>query len=328
MKFSVGLPNAREGIFYPAMGVSPTDILRVAQLAEKLGYYAVWAADFFTPTESMDIPDSKSPNWYEVVVTLSYIAGQTRKVRLGAGMIVLPYRDPVILAKQIATLDQVSNGRLLVGYGIGAYREEFEAIQPRMSKSNRGKMGDEQMEALHLLLSHEHGAVAFKGQYYEFHDVNIHPKPQQNPLPTYISGHAADTPARVARWGTGWSLTGGKFKGKVEELLPHLEREGRKLSDIDRKAVIPLLLASTHEKAIEKYKTSRLAYRMRKRDLQSLLQYAFIGTAEEAAEKAVQIEAEGITHCAMTNIAVNSVEELMEQVQMFGERVLPLFKTK
>jgi len=102
MKFGIGIPNCREGIFYPIPIADPQEIIKLTQLAERLGYDSVWGTDFITPIPRMGIPDTPQPNWYELLITLAYLAAATQRIQLGAGVVLLPYRDPIILAKQAA----------------------------------------------------------------------------------------------------------------------------------------------------------------------------------------------------------------------------------
>ena len=177
----------------------------------------MWGTDFITPTKGMGIPDTHPPSWYELLISLAYVAALTDRIKLGTGVILLPYRDPIILAKQVATLDQYSGGRVLLGLGLGG-REEFEAIRPRERKAHRGKIMDEGLEALSLLLSHDEGEVSFKGQYVEFQGVNLHPKPVQNPLPIYVPGRTPDALHRIARWGLGFLMRASDVRGRLDAL--------------------------------------------------------------------------------------------------------------
>ena len=188
MLFDVEVSTCREGIFVPPGFAGPEEIVRSIQEAERLGFNAVWGTDFINPVPSMGIPPGPPPNWYEVMMSLAYAASATRRVKLATGVVLLPYRELVILAKQAATIDRFSNGRFLLGLGLGGFRDEFEAIKPREKDSHRGKMFDEGLEALRLLLGHEQKAVSYKGQYVEFHNLNLNPKPVQNPLPIYVPG--------------------------------------------------------------------------------------------------------------------------------------------
>ena len=120
MTFDICLPNAMEGFLVPAPFAGPKEITRFAQEAERLGYHAVWGFDFINPAAGLGIPDSETPNWYELMTTLAYVSAVTDRLRLVAGVIVLPNRDPVLLAKQAASGDPFSNGRLPLGIGVGA----------------------------------------------------------------------------------------------------------------------------------------------------------------------------------------------------------------
>ena len=127
-RFDIEIPNCREGVFVPPGFATPEQIIECVQAAERLGYHAVWATDFMSASPSSGVPSDESPAWYEPIVTLSYAAAVTSRIKLGTGVVVLPYRDPVILAKQAATLDRLSQGRFLLGLGLGAWRDEFQAI--------------------------------------------------------------------------------------------------------------------------------------------------------------------------------------------------------
>jgi alkanesulfonate monooxygenase SsuD/methylene tetrahydromethanopterin reductase-like flavin-dependent oxidoreductase (luciferase family) len=113
---------------------------------------------------------------------------------------VLPFRHPVVLAKQIATLDRLSGGRLTVGVGIGAYREEFEAMWPGR-RLNRGAYAAEALESLRVLFTERR--ASYQGSWVSFDDVESHPKPVQSPLPVLSGGNAPGSRRRAATLATG-----------------------------------------------------------------------------------------------------------------------------
>ena len=195
MRFDICLPNAMEGFLAPTEFAGPREIAKFAVEAERLGYNAVWGFDFVNPTPDMGIPDGETANWYELMTTLSYVAGVTERIRLVAGVVVLPNRDSIILAKQVATVDQFSQGRLDLGIGLGL-RPEFLTMQPRLKGVYRGELVDEKLEALKLLLDPAGGRVSYDGKHVAFSNVNLDPKPLQNPLPMLT---AAETPAPLKR---------------------------------------------------------------------------------------------------------------------------------
>ena len=330
MKFGIGIPNAREGIFYPTQLANAAQIVELTQLAERLGYDSVWGADFMAPVPEMGIPDGKKPDWFELMVTLAYLAGVTRTIRLGAGVVVLPYRDPILLAKQAATLDHFSRGRLILGVGLGAFRTEFEAIQPRRRCAHRGKLLEEHLDALVRLLNAD-GPVSFSGEYLAFDNVELDPKPVQSPLPLQIAGFAPSTYRRVAKFATGLStvyrVVENDYREIVAALVPHLEREGRSLSDIDLQFTTFQLLDRSHERAWARAKRSRVVKRRGGDNPDAMLAKVLCGNPEEAIEQIAALAARGVTHFVSTTYLTDSYDEVVEQVQLFAEEVMPAFAT-
>ncbi len=337
MKISIGVPTSHEGPYLPTSFVGPEEIVQVTQLAERLGFYAAWALDMMTPINIGLTEPGEPPNWYEAMVSLSYLAAATKTIKLGTATMVLLHRDPVLLAKQVATLDVFSKGRLLLGVGLGHYREEFEAIMPRQRKSHRGRMFLESLEALDVLLTQDD--ASFKGEYYEFQGVFLNPKPVQNPLPIYISGKTDDTPRRVARYGAGWLLSRMQkrtVQERIEELPPYLEEAGRKRSDIDIVVTRGLSIGKTHEEAMERFYSSILPRQMDvyatragiegRPSEDRALDQNLIGTPQEIGEQMHRIKEYGVDHLVIFYFAVNEFKEMMEQTQWFGEEVMPLFK--
>ena len=324
MIFDMEVPTCREGVFVPTSFAGPKEIAAVIQRAEELGFNAVWGTDFITPTESFGVPDADPPNWYEPLITLAYVAALTSRIKLGTGVVLLPYRDPVILAKQAATLDQFSNGRLWLGLGIGGFRDEFTAIQPRMRRARRGDIMDEYIESLHMLLSHDDQPVSFQGEHAEFHDVNMHPRPVQDPFPMYVPGQSPESLQRVAKWGLGFMVPAPKSGERVEALKPVLEEHNRDLSQIDVIAESTLRLASTHEAAVKQFSESRQAQFsvFRGAKLEDLVAGSWVGTVDEVVEMIGKVKDEGITHFNALHIAGDTIEEMQEQMQMFSEGVI------
>ena len=156
MNFGVAIPTCRDGLMYPPGFCNRKSLVAITTLAEDLGYHSVWGNDHIT-TQSYLKNVRPLPNYYEVLTSLSFLAAVTSKIKLGTGIVPLPLRNCVLLAKQAATLDNLSDGRLLLGVGIGAYREEFEAM---IGRGRRGDILDEGLEALNLLFQ-ENNCVIF-----------------------------------------------------------------------------------------------------------------------------------------------------------------------
>ncbi len=324
MKFDIKIPTCREGIFVPAPFAGPEEIVKIVTTAEKLGLHAVWGTDFLTPTPFRGIPETETPNWYEVLISLAYLAALTNRIKLGAGVIMLPFRDVVILAKQAATLDQFSGGRFLLGIGLGTNREEFEAIKPRERKVHRGRLMDEQLEALRLLLDHNTAKVSFKGDYIEFSNVELHPKPVRAPFPIYVSGKNVEALRRVAQFGTGLMIPASKSAEGIDALSAMLEKHKREISEIEICAEAQQRLAKSHEAAENEFFGSRLGYRRKNADTEAFVADNWIGTPTEVAEKIHKVAQYGIDHFISLHIAADTVDDMLEQMQMFAEEVIPL----
>lgn len=322
MKFDICLPNGMEGFLVPAPFAGPKEITQLAQEAEQLGYYAIWGFDFIAPTPALGISDSETPNWYELMITLACISSVTERLMMGAGVIIIPNRDPVLLAKQAATLDQFSNGRFLLGLGLGS-REEFEAISPRERNAHRGNMIDEKLEALRLLLRHENKPTSYQGKHVMFKDVNMNPKPVQNPLPIYVAAHAKAPLERAAKWGLGPMVRDKEVLDAKRILAPLLEEYGRTLKDIDLTAWADLSIEPTSTAAAERYRNSRMGHFRSDQDIDSLVKDHWIGTVDEIMEKLVRLKNEGIEHFIVMHTATDTIEEMREQSRIFAEEVIP-----
>ena len=228
MKFSISLPTGFEGVMYPIPFVEPGDFVRMAQLCEKLGYNSVWGNDHITSQHYVrELFPDKAPNFYELLTVLSFCAAATTRIRVGTALAVLPMRDPFWLAKQAATIDQLSNGRLVLALGVGAYREEFAAWAPRLApKARRGEMMDEGLELMRRLFTERR--VTHEGKYYAVRDVEMYPKPKADPFALWVGGHNMETVERAARLATGW-LSGWRPWPELEERIKKLKARAAEL---------------------------------------------------------------------------------------------------
>ena len=174
MRVSAGLPTGMEGLTYPIPFSDPENVIRIAQAAEKFGYDSVWGNDHMTTQNYVRAEFPVPPRFWEPLITYAFVLSETKTIKVGTGVIVLPMRhDIVVLAKQIATLDHFGKGRVEIGLGIGAYREEFKALQPD-AKMDRGDIVDEGLQALNLLFKER--VASFDGKYYKFRDVELYPE--------------------------------------------------------------------------------------------------------------------------------------------------------
>lgn len=326
MQIDVEIPTCREGVMVPTPFAGPKEIVEVTLLAEELGYNAIWGTDFIAPTPFRKLPAGENPNWYELMTSLSYLAAVTRRIKLGAGVIMLPLRDTVILAKQAATLDQFSNGRFLLGVGLGTSREEFLAVHPGATGVHRANMMEEQMEALRLLLNGEDGPVSFKGQYVEFDNLNLNPKPMQRPLPIYITAKNEEALRRAARWGHGVMVASSYLDEGIGRLKGMLQEQGRDLSEIDVVVEYRLCLAKTRKEAVGKFFASRVSGIRKVADMDRYVEENWIGTPSEVADRIAKVKAKGFDHLVALHVVGDSVEEMKEQMRILAEDIVPQVK--
>jgi probable F420-dependent oxidoreductase len=205
------------GLHLPAStaGVTAQDLIRFAQSAEALGFDCITIADHVIVPKSISIPypytvDGKYPGTgyhLETLMTMGFLAGSTQRIRFVTSVMIAPYRNPIITAKMLASLDVLSQGRVIVGLGVGWMKEEFENLQaPNFAE--RGKVTDEYIHAFRELWTKEN--PSFDGKYCKFSDIVFIPKPVQQPtIPIWIGGHSKQAIRRAARLGDGWHPIGG-----------------------------------------------------------------------------------------------------------------------
>jgi probable F420-dependent oxidoreductase len=176
---------------------------RVAEHAEAAGIESLWVSEHLVASDPRTPPSPMEPTdpIFDPVVSLAYAAARTTTLRLGTGVIVLPLRNPLILAKELATLDVLSEGRVLVGIGVGYVEAEFRALGVPFDQ--RGRRTDEYLDAMRAIWTQEH--PAFEGRFFAFGGVQAHPRPVQRPYPPIVvGGWTPPALRRAAERGNGW----------------------------------------------------------------------------------------------------------------------------
>ena len=330
MKFSVCLATGYEGLVYPIPFCEPQDLVKTGVLCEKLGYDAVFGNDHITTQHYVREIFPEPPNFYDVLITLAMVAQATTKLRVGTSLLVMPMREPVYLAKQVATLDQLSGGRFIMAVGLGAYREEFEAwAGKRFPNAHRGDMLEEGLAAFNTLINDR--VSSFDGKYYSFTDIEMFPKPKQNPFALYIGGHNLAAIERAAKMGQGW-LPGWRPFHEIAERIIQLRRRAEELGRDPKKIEVApqfsLLIGKTDEEAEKTYMQSGLVAHRKSlaytgRDPVHQVTANLVGSPQSIIEKIHQLKNMGVDHCAAMAIAVNSQQEYLEQIHCFAEEIMP-----
>ncbi|HET7041206.1 MAG TPA: LLM class F420-dependent oxidoreductase [Gemmatimonadales bacterium] len=213
----------RIGIVFPQgeIGNDPLVIRDWAQAAEGLGYDHILFYDHVLGPGRATRPGlgdnytSDNPI-HEVFVLMGYLAGQTSRIGLATGVLILPQRQTALVAKQAAEVDLLSGGRLRLGVGIGWNAVEYEGLNEDFQ--NRGARSEEQIKVLRALWSDT--AITYRGRWHTIDDAGINPLPVQRPIPIWIGGMAEATLKRAGRLGDAWL----PLPGPLEEIPPMLER--------------------------------------------------------------------------------------------------------
>ena len=193
----------RVGLFgLNQIGDAGEALARFGPLAEELGYDSLWMGEHIVVPDPHVKPSPMQPTdpILDGTVALAFLAGVTERIRLATGIVILPQRNPLVLAKQLASVDAVSGGRLIFGLGVGYLEPEMSAIGVPME--HRGARADEYLAAIRALWEEE--KPAFEGEYVSFSGVNAHPRPIQRPVPVVVGGSTSAAYRRAAGSADGW----------------------------------------------------------------------------------------------------------------------------
>ena len=306
------------GVFLPVSGRAavPEVLTEAAQQAERLGYASVWAAERMVNPWSMETeyPYKADSQWFvppeapflETLTALTFLAGVTEKVQLGASVIVLPYRHPLFTARVATSIDTLSKGRLILGVGIGWMAEEFAALG--LNFKARAGMSAEQLEIFNLLWSEER--PEFHGKHYDFDPVAVNPRPVQEPrFPIWIGGESEPAQRRAARYGDAWfsyfvKITPSDLAAKYRQIGELATDVGRDPGEISLCCVRPVEV--TEQAVPQEADTLR-------------------GTPEQLVEALREYEGIGVEHMAL-QFMVGRWPERKLQIETFGQEVIPALR--
>jgi probable F420-dependent oxidoreductase len=215
------------GICIPHYG-KPIDVLKIldtVRQAEELAFDSVWVTDHILVPQTLEI--IYRDHMLEPLALLSHVAAITRRVKIGTSVIILPYRNPIVVAKMLATIDQLSAGRLIFGAAVGWMEPEFAALGAPFDE--RGAFSDECLRLMKALWTQE--KVSFEGRYFSFSDMQASPRPIQRPHPPiWVGGNSARARRRVAEYGDGWHATAMPLEGLkagIADVVAKWARRGR-----------------------------------------------------------------------------------------------------
>lgn len=226
------------GVIIPNAGTkaTPGNIVSVARWAEELGFHSVWVTDHVALPEKVDSwypyrthgrwDYPSDTNWLDPLLSLQWAAAVAPSLQVGTSIIVVPLRNPLLLAKQISTLDYLTGGRVIIGAGAGWMKEEFDLIG--QSYENRGKRLLEMLTLMRHCWSGEE--VHFEGQFYNVSGFRMYPTPVKKDIPVIWGGHSDAAIRRCARTGDGWhptQITVEALAEGIEKLRQYCAEFGR-----------------------------------------------------------------------------------------------------
>ena len=289
---------------------SPAAFLEWIDLCEERGIDSVWISERLV-SRSLAI---------EPIAAFGVIAGRTRRLKFGMNAIVLPLRDPLVLAKECATLDFLSEGRLLPVFGVGSeLAPEFGATNTAFQ--GRAGRADEMLQLLARLWSEED--VNFEGKHFHYTGVTIAPRPKQQPLPIWIGGSSDAAIRRTARFGTGW-LGGIQSPGQVAPVVVKIKaataESGRTIDADHYGAGFPFRFGSLEESIVQKTAEglARLGGGL------DPATYLAVGDADAIAARVEEYVAAGISKFVLRPVAASDAEMLAQTAQL-ADDVIPRF---
>lgn len=293
--YGIQLPIQAQSTYFVAdweRSAGPDEMARIAQTCDTTGFSYVGVCDHVALPEA--VAGSMGTHWVDPVATLGWLAGVTHHVRLLTHVYVLPYRHPLVAAKQFATLDHLSGGRIICGIGAGHVQAEFEHLG--VDFHTRGAALDEGIPLLAQALEHE------------FVDgFGARPRPAQRPRPPiWVAGSSPAAVKRAARLGDGWLPQGPSSAEQVALLREERERHGRAELPMVIGHITPFLYVGIPDFDVG--------------------EGTITGTAETVAERILTGTAEGVNQLQV-RFKARSCDELCEQLILFGTDVAPLLTT-
>lgn len=325
LKFGMWLPT------YAWADAGPEHVRRVTECIRKCEEHGfdIWVIDHL-----LSAPGLYGVAWLEPLQVLSYASALTRRVRLATGILVLPVRHPVMLAKEISTLCHLSGGRYIFGIGPGWYAREFEVTGSRIEE--RGRRTDELLEAVTLLLSRPN--VSYHGRYYRFEDVTIDPRPPRLPE-VWVSGGSRipdpgehDVPiiartvldriVRAGNWLSRCSGTQEWVKRDWGEIQAHARALGKDPAGITfgHCNFIHLVETSSHQEAVERSREPFLRVMGTHRSWEHLQECYMIGGIDRLNARIADLAGAGLQY-----LVLGPVTDDPGQIDLLATRVVPNF---
>lgn len=336
------------GIRLPNSGplASPENIRRIGLEAENLGFDAVTAHDHVSfgraeryhfslgTAERVDENDRLGLPvnlFYETVTSFAYLAGMTKRIRFVPASWVLPWRHPVLLAKQASTLHELSGRRLILCVTLGNFRPDFASMN--VPWKFKGRILNEYLEAVKQILdSNNKGTVSFKGGFTDISDLDFNPRPKN--MPIWVGGTSSKSHERIAKYATGW-LGGGEspedFEKSAPELNEVLKKYNRSLSELDIGRQTFLKFGKSTDEAVKGVFKTVVGFYGGKEfagEAETLVKKgtknSFVGTPSDIIRVTQRYLDVGVKFHDVRLVA-NSIDEALDMMKVFSNEVIPSF---
>ncbi len=353
------MTRAKFGVRIPVAGVlsSPQAIKSSAVEADRLQFDTLWVHDYLIWNRLLDsvhiscgsreafeaAGTDYPPMFYESLSTLAFCAAVTDNIRLGVAVLILPYREPLFTAKQIATIDDLSGGRIDLGVGQGAaastHNVDFEVLG--VSRATKVRRTREHLDAMIKIWQED--SPSFEGRLYNFKDATIYPKPQQKPHPPlWIGGSADKSMDMVADYADAWLscwVTPDQFPAAIADLNTRLAARNRAPGSMTVGSEIQIMLADSEEEAKRQAAKTMGAFEQGyagttgtfadDKDTTSTLgeiwASSLIGTPGQVRDRIEEYVAAGCTYFELKFI-YHDLEHLFAQWRTFADVVMPSFR--
>jgi probable F420-dependent oxidoreductase len=313
MRFGVTVPNYRRL-------ASPDNLRHVATRSEALGFDSLWVTDHVVVPKPYR--EMFGTTVYDPLSVLAFLAQLTQRVELGTAVLVIPYRHPVNVAKQLATIDNLSGGRLVFGTGAGWAREEFDALG--VAYAERGPITDEYLRAILELWTNP--TPSFDGRYVSFHDVHAEPRPLRRPHPPIlVGGYSRKAIRRAVTLGQGW-LPDGMSLPELERAIQFLRQSAETAGRDPRSLSVALrtgLMLAEVSGGVDATK-SATPWEQSAAFANGEDRLPFRGSAAQVVDDIAEAERIGVDHLIFES-PVQRGDERFDTLEAFASDVLPQF---